>query len=554
MSDSFLVSSLSPCSDSIDSSVRINSTDTQNSVFLNPIESDSLRMESLESFSVSLPDCSILSVHSIPMDSQTMYGLDLSVGVDGEREENEVSERKEMEIHIQMERRQTEIDGMTLDRTLEMNESGMRIQGGERLNEVEEKSVVLEQHVEGEEKNMEAFKLASSLLMDCICPICSLVFGRASPRNPLTLSCGHTFCRFCLSNWFENHEHKCPIDKNSILLPQNGVDALGWNLILLNLVDKIQASGLIVGEIEEDPKIVIQLNWGTLGNGDYNLNRPYGVNIDPISRNVFVADYGNHRVMIFDEYGTFIRKFGSYGVGNLNFNSPYGVAISRDGNILYVSDTFNHRICLYTPEGSFIKKISLEANSTPHEIENCLPVCVWPAKNGDLFISDNGNHRVLIYSEEGNFLFKFGAFGISNSQFNRPYAIGGIETDPAVVGEGEEEVEYCSIMVADYANHRIAVFERNGRFKFNIGAYGAGNGQLNSPFGFACGNGKVYVTDTYNHRISVFSAINGRFLRVIYADQFGQQGLPVAASFDVVSNTLFVSDNGLHCIRALKID
>ena len=394
--------------------------------------------------------------------------------------------------------------------------------------------------------------LMTDIVYDLTCTLCNKLYSDILNKNPITLSCGHTFCRNCLITWFETN-NICPVDRNKPLIPDNGIDAIGVNFNILKLAMKLYSSNIIKNELEIEPQPIAQLAWGSLGTGNINLNRPYGVNVDINTKLIYVADYGNHRIMVFDSEGNFVRKFGGYGSGDTQLNSPYGVALSHDCTEVYVSDTFNHRIVVYSPTGEYIRKFPLEGGSTAAEIAGCLPVCLWASKDNKLYISDNGNHRILVYNSSGVYMFKFGSFGISDRQFNRPYAIGGLETDPSIIGEGDDDAVFCSILVADYANHRICVFDSEGNLKFNIGGYGAGNGQLNSPFGFACGNGNVYVTDTYNHRISVFSASNGRFIKALHADQFGQQGLPVAASFDPSSNTLFTSDNGLHCIRALKL-
>ena len=50
-------------------------------------------------------------------------------------------------------------------------------------------------------------------------------------------------------------------------------------------------------------------------------------------------------------------------------------------------------------------------------------------------------------------------------------------------------------------------FSSNGTFISRLGGYGAGNGMLKSPTGIAIdpSSGNIYVDDTDNHRIQVFS-------------------------------------------------
>jgi DNA-binding beta-propeller fold protein YncE len=52
---------------------------------------------------------------------------------------------------------------------------------------------------------------------------------------------------------------------------------------------------------------------------------------------VFVADYSNNRVQVFDHEGRFLAEWGKYGTDVGEFASALGVAVDGDG-IVYVSD------------------------------------------------------------------------------------------------------------------------------------------------------------------------------------------------------------------------
>ena len=59
--------------------------------------------------------------------------------------------------------------------------------------------------------------------------------------------------------------------------------------------------------------------------------------------NVYVADFGNHRIQKFSSAGTYLAQWGSYGSGDGQFSTPRGVATDAAGNV-YVADQGNHRI------------------------------------------------------------------------------------------------------------------------------------------------------------------------------------------------------------------
>jgi DNA-binding beta-propeller fold protein YncE len=65
-------------------------------------------------------------------------------------------------------------------------------------------------------------------------------------------------------------------------------------------------------------------------------------------------------------------------------------------------------------------------------------------------------------------------------------------------------------MVADYANHRIQIFDPQGEFIAKFGEGGSADGQLSGPEGVGVDkeSGAVYVADTGNNRIQLLNANN----------------------------------------------
>ncbi len=132
-----------------------------------------------------------------------------------------------------------------------------------------------------------------------------------------------------------------------------------------------------------------------------------------------------------------------------------------------------------------------------------------------------------------------GSKGSGDGQFNDPKGI-------ALAPDGR-------IYVSDTRNHRIQRFSADGVFELAWGVFGdvatgSGNpGTFNEPWGLAVGpDGSVYVADTWNHRIQKFNA-DGEFLQMW--GYFSQDGTPNAfygpRSVAVDSqNRVYVSDTG----------
>ena len=86
---------------------------------------------------------------------------------------------------------------------------------------------------------------------------------------------------------------------------------------------------------------------------------------------------------------------------------------------------------------------------------------------------------------------QFGSKGVHEEQFQSPWSV-------ACNSRGD-------IVVADFNNHRIQVFDRNGKFLFKFGSKGKGKGQFDCPCNVTVDQrNQIVVVDTDNHRIQIF--------------------------------------------------
>ena len=118
------------------------------------------------------------------------------------------------------------------------------------------------------------------------------------------------------------------------------------------------------------------LQIGTPGKSDgptsqTTLNRPAAVAVDSAANEVYVADSGNHRVVVFDAAkGSFKRMWGGSGEAptaagggaydpnaapSRQFRDVTCIEIAKDGNV-YVCDRTSNRIQVFTKEGKFVKE------------------------------------------------------------------------------------------------------------------------------------------------------------------------------------------------------
>jgi DNA-binding beta-propeller fold protein YncE len=162
-------------------------------------------------------------------------------------------------------------------------------------------------------------------------------------------------------------------------------------------------------------------------------------------------------------------------------------------------------------------------------------------RDGRLYLPDVGNHRISVFDLEGKFLFLFGGPGNEPGKFNTPEA--------AKFGPDGK------LHVTDLMNDRVQVFDRDGKFLRTWGQKGSRPGDLKSPSGLAIDrHGNVFVAEIGNDRIQVFDA-QGRSLAVLGSSGSGigqfknLHGLAV----DDETDTLYVGDTGNHRVQAFRI-
>ena len=81
--------------------------------------------------------------------------------------------------------------------------------------------------------------------------------------------------------------------------------------------------------------------FSSYGSNPGQIKQPSSIIID--NNLLYVSEYGNNRISIFDTIRCFIHCFGKRGSGEGEFNRPYGITVDSLGN-LYVSDYDNHRL------------------------------------------------------------------------------------------------------------------------------------------------------------------------------------------------------------------
>ena len=174
-----------------------------------------------------------------------------------------------------------------------------------------------------------------------------------------------------------------------------------------------------------------------------------GAAVAVFEEKVYVFNRGNHPMIVFDSEGNFLSSWGE-GV----FSRPHGLTPGPD-KTLYCIDDGDHTVRQCTLDGEVLMTIGTPGQPAEAQsgrpFNRCTDVALDP-KTGDLYVSDGyGNSRVHKYSADGKLLFSWGAPGTDPGEFNLPHNI-------ATDRDGY-------VYVADRENHRVQVFDSNGRFE-----------------------------------------------------------------------------------------
>ncbi len=284
--------------------------------------------------------------------------------------------------------------------------------------------------------------------------------------------------------------------------------------------------------------------WGSAGTaGDGTFEAPSGVGVNNSTGDVYVCDFTNNNVQVFNSTGGYVTQWGSTGSGNGQFLDANGLYVDGGGNV-YVDDPGNYRVQVFTlnpgPAGTYSYQFGSQGTTGEGTFED--PTGVWTDPSGDIYIADGTQNLIQkFYAADGGFDLQWGGTG---SGGNGKFAwSNSVAVDPT----GTYVYVSDATLGTSIINDLVQKFTVNGTFVSQWGGQGTGNGQFESPRGIStdCA-GNVYVTDFTNPRVQVFDK-NGNYLT-----QFGSSSQftsPQAIAVDK-SGDVYVGDwNGQKVVK-----
>ncbi|CAH1272987.1 TRIM3 [Branchiostoma lanceolatum] len=277
------------------------------------------------------------------------------------------------------------------------------------------------------------------------------------------------------------------------------------------------------------------VTFGKGGSGIEQFQDACGVTVSEKGE-IFVADWGNKRIQVFTLQGIFVRQFPTIVSSPLTqflFGEqkmkPHDVTLDGKGNLWVVGKTHPGEFAVqYNKQGSVLGKFDLQKTRWFRG------VAVDTRRNHILITETTGDScnpthgEVLVFRPDGTLVRTVG----QQQGMENPHYI-------TVDGEGK-------ILVSDYDNNCVYVYNEDGQFLFQFGRQGSGEGQLDNPSGICTDRaGNIIVADNGNRRVEMFDKTGG-FLKHITTDMENPCAVAMATKGQLVVTDVYNTVSVFH--------
>ncbi|HJT66829.1 MAG TPA: thioredoxin-like domain-containing protein [Pyrinomonadaceae bacterium] len=324
------------------------------------------------------------------------------------------------------------------------------------------------------------------------------------------------------------------------------------------------------GELNEEPlKLVLE----RAKVGDLPLAFPGKILADAASDRLFISDSNHNRIVITKLDGTLVDTVGAGERGaadgafdKASFYRPQGLALAGDS--LYVADTENHLIRRVNLKSRTVETIAGTGQQTHEYFQTGAARQVALSSPWDLqlagktlYIAMAGPHQIWKLDLDNDTVSTFAGSGrearrdgsLLEAGFAQPSGM-------AIIGE--------TLYVADSESNIIRAIDLvNGQVKTLVGGdlfeFGDVDGtgddvRLQHPLGLLANGDKLFIADTYNHKIKELDPKHERVTSLFGTGKPGQADGASPSFYEPVglaqaNGKLYVADTNNHAIRVIDL-
>ena len=346
--------------------------------------------------------------------------------------------------------------------------------------------------------------------------------------------------------------------------------------------EAISAVRMVFDERGELNRAPIPLALEGVNDPESELRFPGKVTAHAGSGRLFIADSNHHRIVIASTSGDVLRIIGSGEAGSrdgtfehVRFYRPQGLALDESAATLFVADTENHlvrRVDLNAGVVSTVAGTGKQAAwsgtggaAATTSLNSPWDLCWFNRPAGPLLlVAMAGSHQIWLIDLQRQLAFPYAGSGrearvdghTEASAFAQPSGLS--LADRLYVADAESNI--IRSVTLPPAN-QVATIAGGDLFEFGDRDGRGDDVRLQHPLGVAWLGDRLYIADTYNHKIKVLDPASRTVMTLAGSGESGHaDGTFATAKFyepggiSATEGRLYVADTNNHAIRVIDLE
>ena len=331
-------------------------------------------------------------------------------------------------------------------------------------------------------------------------------------------------------------------------------------------IGKLAADFRAKGKLNEQPVAALDSKF-RIQDSKTPLLFPGKVIADGKARRLFIADSNHNRILVTTPSGKVQTIIGSGaeglkdgGFADAEFNHPQGMAVR--GGTLWVADTGNHALREVDLAAATVKTLAGTGRQAGQGRKTDLNSPWDLALAGEkIFIAMAGSHQIWTYDLKSGRAEPFAGSGREDIR-DGPGPEASLAQPSGLAIDGKRlyvaDSEVSAVRSVSLETGGVETLIGKGLFDFGDKNGPFEEARLQHPLGVAWHDGKIYVADSYNHRIKILDLKKKKITAFLGTGKAGRKD-GTNASFNepgglsVADGKLYIADTNNHLIRVADL-